>query len=156
MVRSIQQSLALLVAFGVCLAASGPSAAKQPVDIGGDGAIRIGDLGLEARIPSATDLIGPDEGQAGRNRAALVRGLECWIDGVESCSVEHRNDPRVRAIRRFLTTGPADRDGSIVIHFPDQTRIEVRVARVEDLGPDDWDRRVYEVIVLPDSIQRPG
>lgn len=156
MVRSIPKSFALFVVFWVCLAASGPSAAGQPVDISGDGAIRIGDLGLADQVPSAIDLIGPEEGVAGRNRAALVHGLECWIDGIESCSFEHRNDPRVRAIRRFLTTGPSDRDGSVVIHFPDRTRIEVRVARVADPGPDDWDRRVYEAVVLPDSIQVPG
>jgi len=130
-------------------------AAQQSVDVPGD-TIRITDLGLADRMPSAVDLIGPEDGPAGRNRVALAQRLQCWIDGVESCAVADRNDPRVRAIRRFLATGPVDRDGEVIVHFPDQTRVDVRLARVPDTDPNDWDQPVYEPVVLQDTVQGTG
>lgn len=120
-----------------------------------DDAIGIDDLGLEHQLPSAMELIGAEEGSAGANRAALAHRLQCWIDGRESCSPSDRNDPRVRAIRRFLATGPKDRDGAVFIHFPDETRIQVRLKRVAEDAPRDWDRRVYETIVLPETAHAP-
>lgn len=129
--------------------------AQQPVKLPAD-TVWISDLGLEEQIPSAIDLIGPEGGSAGRNRDALARRMECWIDGLESCSVADANDARVREIRRFLTHGPQDRHGSMMIHFPDRTRIELRLERVTDLGPNDWDQRVYEPVVIAGSAQAPG
>ncbi|MEE4304117.1 MAG: hypothetical protein V2J19_08160 [Wenzhouxiangella sp.] len=117
--------------------------------------IGIDDLGLESQLPSALELVGADEGSAGANRAALAHRLQCWIDGRESCSPSDRNDPRVRAIRRFLATGPKDRDGAVFIHFPDETRIQVQLKRVVENAPRDWDQRVYETIVLPETARAP-
>ena len=118
--------------------------------------IRIADLGLEDRVPSAVDLVGPEDGPAGSNRAALVQRLQCWIDGVEGCAVADPNDPRVQAIRRFLATGPTDRHGTLVVDFPDQTRVDVRLARIATPDPNEWDQAVYEPVVLPDTVQGPG
>lgn len=124
---------------------------EAPID-----SIRIADLGLEDRVPSAVDLVGPEDGPAGAKRTALVERLQCWIDGVEGCAVDDPNDPRVRAIRRFLATGPADRHGEVIVHFPDQTRVDVRLARAPATEPNDWDQPVYEPVVLQDTVQRPG
>lgn len=124
--------------------------AQQSVDVP-RGPVRIADLGLEDLVPTASDLVGPESGPAGRNRARLVHRLKCWIDGIEGCSVAGRNDPRVREIRQFLTQGPFNRHGAIIIHFPDETRIEVRLERVSESGPNRWNQSVYEPVVLPDS-----
>jgi hypothetical protein len=62
----------------------------------------------------------------------------------------------VRAIRRFIGLGPFDRDGAVIVRFPDETRIEVRLARRSDPEPEDWDQRVYEAVVLPGSVRAPG
>jgi len=119
--------------------------------------IRIAELGLEDQVPSAVGLVGPEDGKAARNRAALVHRLQCWIDGVESCTFADRNDPRIRAIRRFLVTGPVDRDSAIVVDFPDRTRVDLRLARESDPDPNDWDQRVYELVVLHEkSVQAQG
>jgi len=131
-----------------------PVAAQQPVEVPRD-MIGIADLGLENRIPSAIDLIGSEDGAAGRNRASLIHRLQCWIDGDESCSTAGRNDPRVREIRRFLTQGPSDRDGAVIIDSPHQTPIEVRLERVTDMDPNDWQQRVYEPVVLLDTAKAP-
>lgn len=130
-------------------------AAQQSFEVPID-SIPVADLGLEDRVSSAVDLVGPEDGPAGRHRAELAQRLQCWIDGVESCAAADPNDPRVRAIRRFLATGPADRHGAVTVHFPDQTRVDVRLARLANPDPDDWDQRVYEPVVLPDTVQRPG
>jgi hypothetical protein len=124
------------------------STAQQSVDLEND-TIRIADLGLEHQVPSAIDLVGPEDGQAGRNRAALTHRLKCWIDGTETCSVADLNDPRVRAIRRFLGQSSAEQHGAVVVHFPDQTRIDVHLARVSDSDADDWTQSVYELEVRP-------
>lgn len=129
-------------------------AAQQSADLPDDN-VWIAELGLEDQIKSAIDLVGPEHASAGRNRAALVYRLQCWIDGVESCSVADRNDPRVRAIRRFLAMGPADQDGAVIILFPDQTRIEVQLVRVPDLDPNDWGQSVYQPVVVPESVHGP-
>lgn len=155
MVRLINLFFILSIGSWFLFAANQKSAAQQPVMLPSD-PIRIADLGLEDEIPSAIDLVGPQTGAAGRNRAALVHRLQCWIDGMASCSVADRNAPRVREIRRFLTQGPLDRDGAVLVHFPDRTRIEVQLARVSGLEPDDWRQRVYELVVLPDTAQAFG
>lgn len=118
--------------------------------------VRISELGLENEIPSAIDLVGPGDGSAGRNREALIRGIQCWIDGVESCSAADPNDSRVRAMRRFLGQAPASREGAVSVQFPDQTRVTIRLKRLSDLDPDEWDQRVYEPVVLEDTVQAPG
>src|SRR6056297_1178082 len=92
--------------------------AQQPFEVPID-TIRIADLGLEGKVSSAFDLVGSDDPSAGRNRTVLAHRLQCWIDGVESCTFADQNDPRVRAIRRFLATAPADRTGEVVVCFPD-------------------------------------
>lgn len=130
-------------------------AAQDTVELPQD-TVHIADFGLESQVPSAIDLVGPEESPAARNRASLVQRMRCWIDGVESCPVADRNDPRVREIRRFLTQGPLDRDASVVVHFPDQSRIEVRLQRASDLDPDDWDASVYEPVVQPETAQAPA
>ncbi len=132
-----------------------PVPAQQSLDRPDD-PVRIADLGLEDKIPSAIDLVGPEDGPAGRNRAALIRRMQCWIDGSGGCPVADVNDPRVRALRRFLTGGAVDRDGLLSVHFPDETRIEVRLTRATDLEPNDWDKRVYRTIALPDTVSVPG
>lgn len=129
--------------------------AAQPIEVTDD-PIRIADFGLEAQVTSAIDLVGPEDGSAGRHRAALVERLQCWIDGTAQCSVADRNDPRVRAIRRFIGVGPKDRDGAVTVSFPDDSRVEVKLERVADLDPNDWDQKVYEAVVLPDTAQAPG
>jgi len=129
--------------------------AQQPFGLPDD-PIRIDDLGLQTRLPSALDLIGPDLGPAGRSRALLTQALQCWIDGRTDCAGADLNDPRVRAIRQFLTHGPMDRDAGISVEFPDATRIQVRLIRVSDLGPNDWSRSVYTLAVLPQTAQAPG
>lgn len=118
--------------------------------------VRIADLGLDGQIPSAIDLIGPEGSAAGRNRAALSHRIQCWIDSIEPCTFADRNDPRVRAIRQFLGLGPEDRDGEVLIHFPDRTRIAVRLVRAENPGPDAMMESVYAPVVLPDTAQAPG
>lgn len=155
MARLINTLFVISIGTWFSLVVSEPSAAQQPNDLLNN-PLRSADLGLEKEIPSAIDLVGPAGGSAGRNRADLVHRLQCWIDGDESCSVADLNDPGVRAIRRFLVQRPNDRGGAVAIHFPDQTRITVRLARVSDLDPNDWDQRVYETVVLPDTVQAPG
>ncbi|NEZ03084.1 hypothetical protein G4Y73_02840 [Wenzhouxiangella sp. XN201] len=129
--------------------------AQKPADFESN-PVRIADLGLESNIRSAIDLVGPDGGSAGRHRDALVRRLQCWIDGVEDCSAADLNDPRVRAMRRFIAQGRAEQDGMVTIHFPDRTRVMVRLEQLPDLDPNDWEQRVYEAVVLPDTVQAPG
>jgi len=153
--RVIRIVAALFIGSWLFIAVHQESSAQKPVRLPDD-PIWIADLGLENQVPSAIDLVGPAHGPAGRNRAALVHRLQCWIDGMESCSVADRNDPRVRAIRRFVTRGALDRGGVVIVHFPDRTRIEVRLKRVSDLGPDDWGQRVYELVVLPDTARALG
>ncbi|NBB92593.1 MAG: hypothetical protein GVY32_05425 [Gammaproteobacteria bacterium] len=155
MARLIKTLFVLVIGSWLSLATFKQTFAQQPIAVPGE-AIRIADIGLENQVPSAIDLIGPERGAAGRNRSALVHRLQCWIDGIESCSVADLNDLRIREIRRFLGTGPSDRDGLLSILFPDQSRIDVRLERVRDLAPDDWDRRVYEPVVLPDTVRAPG
>ena len=155
MTRVIRIITALFIGSWLFIAVHQESSAQKPVRLPED-PIRIADFGLENQISSAIDLVGPAHGPADRNRAALVHRLQCWIDGMESCSVADRNDPRVRAIRRFVTRGALDRGGAVLIHFPDRTRIEVRLKRVSDLGPDDWGQRVYELVVLPDTARPLG
>jgi hypothetical protein len=138
----------------LCLFAVRPAAAQQTVEVTDD-PIRIADFGLEAQVTSAIDLVGPQDGAAGRYRAALAERLTCWIDGTERCSVADRNDPRVRAMRRFLGVGPRDRDGAITVVFPDDSSVEVKLERI-DVDPDDWDERVYQAVVLPDTARAPG
>ncbi|MDZ7791536.1 MAG: hypothetical protein U5L08_13790 [Xanthomonadales bacterium] len=155
MARVIRIVTALFIGSWLLIAAHQESSAQRPVRLPDD-PIWIADFGLESQIPSATDLVGPENGPAGQNRAALVHRFQCWIDGMESCSVADRNDPRVRAIRRFVTQGALDRGGAVIVHFPDRTRIEVKLKRVPDLGPDDWGQRVYELVVLPDTARALG
>jgi len=137
------------------LVAAQQLAAQQSVEIPAD-TIEIADLGLEDQMPTAADLVGPEDGSAGRNRVALAHRLQCWIDAVESFAFADLNDPRVREIRRFLATGPVDRDGAVVIHFPDQTRVHVRLARESAPDLNNWDQRVYEAVVLQDTVQGLG
>lgn len=161
MVRMIKTLSVLSFGPWFFLAAFQPLAAQQLtdvqlVDLKSD-PVGIADFGLENEVPSAIDLVGPDQGTAGRNRAALAHRLQCWIDGTESCSTADRNDPRVRAMRRFLGLGPEDHDGAVIVHFADQSSIKIRLARVSDLGSDDdWTQSVYEPIVLPDTARAPG
>lgn len=150
MVRSIKAVFVLSVTLWFSIAA-----AQQPVQLP-DEPIRIADLGLEEQVPSALDLVGPDAGSAGEHRAILVHRIQCWIDGIESCSSADLNDPRVREIRRFIALGPDDRDGAVIVQFPDNTRIEIRLNRVADLNPNDWDQAVYQPVILPDTARVPG
>jgi len=130
-------------------------AAKPPMLVPTE-PIQVTDLGIENVVRSAIDLIGPENGPAGRGRAALVQRLQCWIDGRGDCAVADLNDPRVRAIRRFLTHGPMDRDAAIRVEFSDETRIHVRLTRVSDPDPSDWSHSVYTLAVLPETAQAPG
>lgn len=130
-------------------------AAQQSIELPGE-TVRIGDFGLEGRIPSAIDLVGPEEGSAGRYRAALVDALQCWIDGIEDCVAADRNDPRIRAVRRFLARNAGDRAGAIIVEFPDRTSVQLRVQRLAGLGPEDWDRRAYASEVLTGTVHAPG
>lgn len=155
MARLIKTVFVPYIGSWLFLLAAQQLAAQELVDVPID-SIRIADLGLEDEVSSAVDLAGAEDGPAGRNRAALAQRLQCWIDGVESCTVADPNDPRVRAIRRLLATGRADRNGAVTVRFPDQTRIEVRLERVADPDPNDWDERVYEPVVLQDTVQGPG
>lgn len=129
--------------------------AQESVDLDID-TIRIADLGLEDSVPSATDLVGPEHGPAGRNRAALIHRLRCWIDGTENCSVADLNDPRVREIRRFLGQSTAGQHGTVAVYFSDQTGIEVHLARVPELDPDDWSQSAYELKLRSETVQAPG
>jgi len=130
-------------------------AAQQVPDVPGE-AVRIADLGLEDEIPSAIDLVGPDHGSPGRNRELLAHRLQCWIDGVESCTFADPNDDRVRDMRRFLVRGPMDRDGTVIVYFRDQTRIDVSLVRTAELNRADWEQPVYRPEVLPETVQAPG
>ena len=130
-------------------------AAQQVPDVPGE-AVGIADLGLEGEIVSAIDLVGPDHGSAARNRELLAHRLQCWIDGIESCTFADPNDDRVRDMRRFLVQGPMDRDGAIIVHFGDQTRINVILARTAELDRDDWEQRFYRSEALPHTVQAPG
>lgn len=154
MVRSFQMFLALAISFLLSPAASGQAGGERTVRIS-DESIGIEVLGLERQLPSARELLGLGSGSADRNRAELIHRLQCWIDGLERCAPADLNDPRVREIRRFLGTGPKDRDGAVIIRFPDETRIQVRLQRVSDLDPHDWDQRTYEAIVLPQTLDAP-
>jgi len=131
------------------------AAAQQAVRLP-DEKIAIADFGLAGRIPSAIDLVGPADGPAGATRALLVRGFQCWIEGLEHCSVADPNDPRVRAIRVFLGQGPLDRDGLMTVDFPDRTQVDVRLRRTLDRTPTNWDRSIYEPAVIPESVRAPG
>lgn len=155
MFRLIKALFVLSTGSWFSLASVPQLAAQQSIELPGE-TIRIVDFGLERRIPSAIDLVGPETGSAGRYRDALVRALQCWIDGVEGCAAADRNDPRVRAIRRFLAQDDGARAGAITVEFPDRTRIQVRVQRLTDLGPDDWDRRAYASEVLTGTVRAPG
>lgn len=152
MARLIKTSLILSIGFWLLLVVGKQLAAQQAVEVA-SAKVRITDLGLESQVPSALDLVGPERGSAGRNRAALVYRLQCWIDGIENCTVADQNHPSVRAIRRFLASSSSDRQGAVVVHFSDQTWVEVRLVRASDLDPNDWDRRVYELVVVPESVQ---
>ena len=154
MVRPITPHLVLLITSWLWLSAVQPAIA-QPADDAAKSAIRIADFGLEDQIPSAIDLIGPEHGAAGRNRAVLAQRVQCWIDGIERCSFADLNDARVRAIRRFLGQGPADRDGAIRVHFPDRTQVEVRLVRVPEPGPDTLKQSAWAPVVLQDTTSAP-
>lgn len=155
MARLIKTLFVLSIGSWCSLLVAQQLTAQQSVPLPGD-KVRIADFGLGDQVSSATDLVGPEDGSAGRNRDSLVHRLQCWIDGDESCSSADLNDPRVREIRRFLAQGPLDRHGVVIIHFPDQSRIEVRLERVSDLAPNDWDQRVYDPVVLPGTARVPG
>ncbi|RFF31737.1 hypothetical protein [Wenzhouxiangella sediminis] len=120
-----------------------------------DESIGIDDLGLEHRVRSATQLVGSGEESGNQYRAELIHRLQCWIDGLEHCSPADLNDSRVREIRSFLGTGPKDRDGAVVIRFPDETRIQVRLQRVPEPDPQDWDRKTYEAIIVEEAGEAP-
>ncbi len=150
MIRSIK-ALSLIAVVCWC-SHSNAQADTEPMTDG----VRIADLGLDAQIPSAIDLVGPERSPAGRNRAALVHRLQCWIDGIERCSAADRNDPRVLAIRRFLGRGADGPDGAVIVHFPDRTRVEVRLVRAQDPGPDAMTESAYAPVVLPDTAHGPG
>lgn len=154
MVRSLQTFLALAISFLLSPVAAGQASGERTVQIP-DESIGIEDLGLERLLPSARELLELGGGLADRHRAELIHRLQCWIDGLEGCAPADLNDPRVREIRRFLGTGPKDRDGAVVIRFPDETRIQVRLQRVSDLDPQDWDQRTYEAIVIPQTLDAP-
>jgi len=130
-------------------------AAQQAVSLPSD-PVLVADLSLEDQVPSAIDLLGPGDGPAGRNRAALVHQLQCWIDGTECCVDADLNDPRVRELRRFLAFGPSDQHGVVVVGFPDQSRIKVRLGRVPDLDSVEWQQSVYSLEVLPATAHAPG
>ena len=155
MVRSITQHLVVLLASWVWLSVLQSTVAQPSADAAGE-PIRIADFGLEDQIPSAIDLVGPEHGAAGRNRAMLAQRVQCWIDGSERCSFADRNDDRVRAIRRFLGLGPADLDGAVQVHFPDETRVEIRLVRVPDPGPDTLKQSAYAPVVMQDSARAPN
>jgi len=155
MARSIQALFVPPLGVWLLFVAAQGAAAQQPAALP-DEPIRIADLGLETSVRSAIDLVGPENGSAGRGRAALVQRLRCWIDGREDCVVGDLNDSRIRAIRRFLVSGPRDRDGTVSVGFPDATRIQVRLNRVSDPDPSDWSRSVYTLAVLPQTAQAPG
>lgn len=154
MVRSITPHLVLLVASWLWVSTI-QHAVAQPAPAASNVSIRIADFGLEEQIPSAIDLVGPEHGAAGRNRAMLAQRVQCWIDGAERCSFADLNDDRVRAIRRFLGLGPADRDGALLVHFPDKTRVEVRLVRVQQPGPDTLKQSAYAPVVLQDTTHAP-
>lgn len=154
MVRTITPHRVLLLASWLWLSAV-QYAAAQPATDAPNAPIRIADFGLEEQIPSAIDLVGPDHGAAGRNRAMLAQRVQCWIDGIERCSFADLNDDRVRAIRRFLGLGPADRDGALRVHFPDRTHVEVRLVRVPEPGPDTLKQSAYAPVVLQDTTRAP-
>jgi len=158
MARLIKTLFVPCIGSWLFLLAAQQLAAQQRAEMPGDAipAIPIADLGLGDQLPSAAELVGPEDGSAGRNRTALVHRLKCWVDAVESCTFADLNDSRVRAIRRFLATGAMDRDAAIVVDFPDQTRVDVRLARVSVPDPNDWHRRVYELVVLQDTVRAPG
>ncbi|MBY6204007.1 hypothetical protein [Halomonas denitrificans] len=150
MIRTIK-ALSFLSIVGWCSLSS----AQPDIEATPDG-VRIADLGLATQIPSAIDLVGPEGGAAGRNRTAVAHRLQCWIDGIERCSVADRNDPRVLAIRRFLGRGIDGPDGAVIVHFPDRTRVEVRLVRADDPGPDARIESAYAPVVLPHTAHGPG
>lgn len=154
MIRSIQ-ALSLVAVVGWCSLSPAHSHAQPDMEPMADG-VRIADLGLDVQIPSAIDLVGPERSLAGRNRATLAHRLQCWIDGIERCSAADRNDPRVLAIRRFLGRGADGPDGAVIVHFPDRTRVEVRLVRATDPGPDAMIESAYAPVVLADTARGPG
>jgi len=155
MTGSIKTLFALSLGCWFSLLAAQQTEAPPSIELIDD-RVRIADFGLEDQIVSAIDLIGPEEGSAGRNRVALAHRLQCWIDGNESCSTRDRNDRRVRAIRRFLGSAPTDRYGAVVVHFPDRTRIDIAVRRLPEPAPNDWTQSAFALRVLQDTAQAPG
>ncbi|NKI36102.1 hypothetical protein HFP89_13105 [Wenzhouxiangella sp. XN79A] len=154
MVRSIKAHFVLFLGTWMWLVGV-QHASAQAWDGESSQAIRIADFGLEEQIPSAIDLVGPEHGAAGRSRAILAQRVQCWIDGLERCTFADRNDPRVRAVRRFLGLGPDDRDAAVIVHFPDRTQVQVRLVRAADPGPDTLIQSAYAPVVLADTARAP-
>ncbi len=151
MARLIKILLVLSIGLWFSIVTLQQFAAQQPSASPSD-RVWIADFGLESQIPSALDLVGPEHGSAGCNRAELLHRLQCWIDGIESCSVADPNDPRVRAFRRLLMQSLIGQYGTVIVHFPDQTHIAVLLKRI----PDDWGQRGYEPVLLLDTARGQG
>ena len=130
--------------------------AAQTQGVGSIAPVRISELGLDDELTSAIDLVGPDHSSAGDHRSALIQRLQCWIDGIEGCAQVDRNDPRVRAIRRYLSFGTYAQDSSITVLFPDDSRIELRLTRNADASIESWDEPAYASEVLLDTARAPG
>lgn len=144
-----------------------PATGQQSIELPGD-PIVAADLGIETGVRSAVQLADSQPDAAAR-RKTLSDRLQCWIDGVEGCVAASANDPRVRAIRRFLALESSGRPGVFFVHFPDESRITVRIERrvpgsatnpatnsATDPDSLDWRESAYRLEVLPASVEMPG
>jgi len=154
MVRMITGLVLLSICLWCSISIAQQASQRQQSELLVD-SIPAADFGLAGEVRSAIDLVGPEQGLAGRNRDALVVRVRCWIDGDETCLVGDKNDPRIQKVRQFLARGPMDRRGWFTIEFPDQSKVDVGLERSSNPRSTDWGRRVYDPVVLAVTVRAP-
>jgi hypothetical protein len=101
--------------------------AKDFRDVFGSGLVPIEELGLFGQIPSAIDLVGPANSDAGVNRMALRNELEVYVNQAINSMALQLYDLAQMALMRFLSDSSVTWFGGFVITFPDGTSIRVNL-----------------------------
>lgn len=120
------------------------------------GLVPIEELGLFAEIPSAIDLVGPDESTAGMNRAALRNELERYVNQSINSAALQLYDLAQMALTQLLSDSSVTWFGGFVITFPDGTTIRVNLnglRHVPGAGLFSW---AIEVEILQHTVMGGG
>lgn len=132
------------------------SAVKDVIDEFKDGPIPIEDLGLLPLIPSAVDLVGPDDSPAGFNRGALATQLGIYANERVMDGLLVLYDLAQRFANQILADSMVNAMGTFIISFPDGTLIEVRLEAIYETAHGGVISFTLDVSVLPHSAYGPG